>query len=192
VRPRVDHGGGTRLLNDGVVEQRSIPGRLQTTASVLQLTGVADLEWSIQQWHSHQCPVNQLSQRSRLIGRTDDRSQSRLTYNWLKMRAFRQYYQLISQVAHVSRQSNNRSLSFALAQTGWARNNRTGAIPWARHGKQPTERRTHSQARSYTSVHEGGQTNTHKGTKRETGVSGNGLGNPTTTSSPANLRFIKD
>jgi len=41
VRPRVDHGGGTRLVNDGVVEQRGVPGRLRTTASVHQLTGVS-------------------------------------------------------------------------------------------------------------------------------------------------------
>jgi len=77
------------------------------------------------------------------------------------MRAFRQYFQLISQVAHVSRQSNNRSLSFAPAQTGWARSGRTGATPWARNSQRPTERHTHAQARSYTSVHVGGQTNTH-------------------------------
>jgi len=38
------------------------------------------------------------------------------------------------------------------------------------------QRRTHAQAGSYTSVHAGGQTKTHKGTKREKGVSGNGLG----------------
>jgi len=50
MRPRVVHGGGTRLVNDGVVEQRGVPGRLRTTASVHQLTGVADIEWSIQQW----------------------------------------------------------------------------------------------------------------------------------------------
>ena len=77
-----------------------------------------------------------------------------------KMRSFRQYFQLTSQVAHVSRQSNNRALSFAPAQTVWARSSRTGAISWARHGTRPTERHTHAQAPSYTSVHAGGQTHT--------------------------------
>ena len=72
-------------------------------------------------------------------------------------------------------------LSHLRRQLGWARSSRTDAISWARHGKRPTERRTHAQARSYTSVHAGGQTNTHKGTKRETVVSGNGLGNAATT-----------
>jgi len=41
VRPCIDHGGGTWLVNDGVVEQRGVPGRLPTTASVHQLTGVS-------------------------------------------------------------------------------------------------------------------------------------------------------
>jgi len=47
--------------------------------------------------------------------------------------------------------------------------------------QRATNRAAHAQARSYTSVQTGDQTNTHKGTKRETGVSGNGLGNPATT-----------
>ena len=55
VRHRVDHGGGTRLVHDGVVEQRGVPGRLRTMASVHQLTGVADVEWSVQQWTQPQC-----------------------------------------------------------------------------------------------------------------------------------------
>jgi len=41
VRPRADHGGGTRFVNDGVVEQRGVPGRLQTTASIDQFTGAS-------------------------------------------------------------------------------------------------------------------------------------------------------
>jgi len=49
--------------------------------------------------------------------------------------------------------------------------------------QRATNRAAHAQAGSYTSVQAGGQTHTHthKGTKRETGVSGNGLGNPATT-----------
>jgi len=95
------------------------------------------------------------------------------------MRAFRQYFQLTTQVAHVSRQVTVvHCLSHLRRQVG---REIAAQVQYRGRRKRSTKRRTHTQARSYTSVHAGGQTNTHKGTKRETEVSGNGLGNPATT-----------
>jgi len=170
VRPRIDHGGGTWLVNDGVVEQRGVPGRLRTTALVRQLTGVSwprgvssavDTPTSV--------PVKQLSRSSRFNRRPFSITTDVKT-DWKCAHLYSVSVNFASRACQpVNLQQYNVFCTCADSLSA-EQPDRCDAVGDQQRGK-------HAHAGSYASIHAGGHASTHKRTKRQMGVSGHGLGN---------------